>query len=60
MASLDGAARVRGEVRSGGRRVARLTLMFVMRVVESARVHEQRRYLYQLWTRGLRPAPPIP
>ena len=60
LSALDGAARVSGEVRIDEKQVARVTLTFVLRAIDSERVHEQRRYLYRLWTRGLHPAPPIP
>ncbi|HEX5269689.1 MAG TPA: hypothetical protein VFW33_04335 [Gemmataceae bacterium] len=36
------------------KRVARASLAFVMKTVESQRVHEQRRYIYELWTRELK------
>jgi 3-hydroxyacyl-[acyl-carrier-protein] dehydratase len=38
-----------------GKDVARGTLTFVLRSIDSARVHEQRRYVYGLWTRGFSP-----
>lgn len=40
-----------------GKDAARGTLTFVLRTIESARVHEQRRYVYALWTREF--APPL-
>ena len=58
--TLDSAARISGEVHSGERRIARVGLTFLMKAIDSERVHEQRRSLYRLWTRGLCPAPPIP
>lgn len=56
---LPSAARVSADVRVDERRVARATLTFMLREVESERVHEQRRYLYRLWTSALTPPPPI-
>ena len=50
----DSAAQVVAEVTAGTKRVARAGLTFVMREIESPRVHEQRRYLYKLWTRDLK------
>ena len=35
------------------------SLTFVMKEIDSERVHEQRRYLYGLWTRDLEPKPVI-
>jgi 3-hydroxyacyl-[acyl-carrier-protein] dehydratase len=50
----EAAAQVVAEVTAGPKRVARAGLTFVMRPVESQRVHEQRRYIYKLWTRDLK------
>jgi 3-hydroxyacyl-[acyl-carrier-protein] dehydratase len=58
--SLETAARARFEASVEGKRVARAELTFVMKDVPSPRVHEQRRWLYGLWTRDLKPAPVIP
>ena len=56
----DGAARVKAVAAVDDARVARADLTFVLRDVASARVHEQRRDIYRLWTRDLKPAPWIP
>lgn len=37
-----------------GKRVATAKLTFVMKDIDSERVHEQRRYVYKLWTRKLK------
>jgi 3-hydroxyacyl-[acyl-carrier-protein] dehydratase len=50
----EAAAQVVAEVTAGPKRVARAGLTFVMKTVESQRVHEQRRYIYKLWTRELK------
>jgi 3-hydroxyacyl-[acyl-carrier-protein] dehydratase len=50
----EAAAQVVTEVTAGPKRVARAGLTFVMRQVESPRVHEQRRYIYKLWTCDLK------
>jgi 3-hydroxyacyl-[acyl-carrier-protein] dehydratase len=50
---LEGAAQVRGEARVGEREVARATLLFVLRAVASERIHQQRREIYEIWTRHL-------
>lgn len=52
---LETAAQVSAEVRAGDRRVARARLTFVMKAIDSEKVHEQRRYVYRLWTRELKP-----
>jgi 3-hydroxyacyl-[acyl-carrier-protein] dehydratase len=57
--TLEGAAQVAAEARAGERRAARATLTFVMKEIDSERVHEQRRTLYRLWTRHLDPRPEI-
>jgi 3-hydroxyacyl-[acyl-carrier-protein] dehydratase len=54
------AASVSADIRAAERRVARANLTFVLRPVDSERVHEQRRYLYRLWTRDLQPPIVIP
>ena len=57
--SLDGAAQVTGEARVGDRKIVRALLTFVMKEIPSQRVHDQRRYVYSLWTRDLTPPPRI-
>ena len=54
------AGTINGDVRAAGRRIARADLTFVLRPVDSERVHEQRRYLYRLWTKDLQPPIVIP
>jgi 3-hydroxyacyl-[acyl-carrier-protein] dehydratase len=51
--ALETAAQVSAEARIAGERVMRATLTFMMKTVDSERVHEQRRRLYRLWTKGL-------
>lgn len=48
------AAQVTAQVHVGDRRVMRAGLTFVLRHVDSQRVHEQRRSLYRIWTRDLK------
>jgi 3-hydroxyacyl-[acyl-carrier-protein] dehydratase len=50
---LDSAAQIAAEARVGAREVARARLTFLLKRIESERVHEQRRWLYALWTRDL-------
>jgi len=50
---LEGAAQVTAEARCGERKIARAVLTFMMKVVDSQRVHDQRRYIYSLWTKDL-------
>ena len=52
---LEAAAQASVEAQVGTARVARATLTFVMKAIDSERVHEQRRYVYRLWTRDLKP-----
>ncbi|MDH5492093.1 MAG: beta-hydroxyacyl-ACP dehydratase [Myxococcales bacterium] len=58
--SLEGAARVDVEASIDGERSMRGQLTFMMRSIASDRVHEQRRALYRLWTKGLDLPVPIP
>jgi 3-hydroxyacyl-[acyl-carrier-protein] dehydratase len=51
--ALDAASQVDAEALVGGQRIARAALTFMMKQIDSERVHEQRRYLYRLWTKGL-------
>jgi 3-hydroxyacyl-[acyl-carrier-protein] dehydratase len=51
----ESSAQVGFEATVEGKEAARGTLTFVLRPIDSARVHEQRRYVYGLWTRGFSP-----
>lgn len=51
--TLDAAAQVHVGARLGEARIARAQLTFMMKEIDSDRVHEQRRYLYRLWTKKL-------
>ncbi len=57
--TLETAAMVRVDVRVGERQIARGSLSFVMKEIDSQRIHEQRRYVYELWTRDLELPCPI-
>jgi 3-hydroxyacyl-[acyl-carrier-protein] dehydratase len=57
---LEGAARVTAVASVEATRVARAELTFLLRDVDSPRVHEQRREIYRVWTRDLKPPPSIP
>lgn len=52
-ACQEEAAEVEAEVTVDGKRAVRADLTFVMKDIPSKRVHEQRRYLYELWTKDL-------
>lgn len=52
-ASLDTAAQVDVEAAIGAERIARAHLTFMLKSVDSERVHDQRRSLYRLWTKHL-------
>jgi len=51
----EASAQVDFEAAVEGKEAARGTLTFVLRRIESARVHEQRRHVYGLWTRDFVP-----
>jgi 3-hydroxyacyl-[acyl-carrier-protein] dehydratase len=53
-------AQVDFDVMLGAKEVARGTLTFVLRPINSSRVHEQRRYVYALWTRDFSPPLVLP
>ena len=55
----DPSAQVVMEAKVDGQLVARARLTFMLQVVESERVHEQRRHLYDLWTRDMQLSTPI-
>ena len=57
---LEGAARVTVVATVDREHVARAELVFVLRAVDSQRVHEQRRNIYRVWTQDLNPPPSIP
>ncbi len=52
-ASLDAASQIDAEAHVDGQRIARAQLTFMLKAIDSERVHEQRRYLYRLWTKHL-------
>ena len=51
--SMDAAAQVSVGADVGSDKAMRGTLTFMLKAIDSERVHEQRRYLYRLWTRDL-------
>ena len=57
---LEDAARVSATATVDGDRVARAELTFMLREVDSQRVHAQRQEMYRVWTRDLKPPPQIP
>jgi 3-hydroxyacyl-[acyl-carrier-protein] dehydratase len=56
----ESSAQVAFQASVEGKDAARGTLTFVLRSIDSARVHEQRRYVYGLWTRGFSPPLVLP
>ncbi len=51
--AIDAAAQVEVSATIAGESAMRGTLTFMLKAIDSERVHEQRRYLYRLWTREL-------
>lgn len=51
--SLETAAKITVGADVRGEKVMRGALTFMLKAIESQRLAEQRRYLYELWTRGL-------
>ena len=58
--ALESAAQVEVEATIDGDNAMRGKLTFMLKEVPSALLHEQRRYLYRLWTRDLEPEVIIP
>jgi 3-hydroxyacyl-[acyl-carrier-protein] dehydratase len=56
-ASREASAQTAFVATAGGKEAARGTLTFVLRPIDSQRIHDQRRYVYRLWTREF--APPL-
>ena len=56
----ESSAQVAFEGRIADRVAARGQLTFVLRVIDEPRIHEQRRQVYALWTRGLSPPLVLP
>lgn len=50
---IDTAAKVDAVIKVDMERIATAALTFTMKSIDSERLHEQRRYLYKLWTRDL-------
>ncbi|MBI2898642.1 MAG: beta-hydroxyacyl-ACP dehydratase [Planctomycetes bacterium] len=57
---IGDAVRMDVEVRVKDDLVTRAQLTFMTAPIESERLHEQRRYVYRLWTRDLKPPVDIP
>ena len=55
VSSREASAQVDFHATVEGAQAARGTLLFVLRGIDSARVHDQRRYVYALWTRHFSP-----
>lgn len=51
---MEDAAKVDVTVTVSGEKSASAKLTFVLKSIDSERIHEQRRYLYKLWTKNLK------
>jgi 3-hydroxyacyl-[acyl-carrier-protein] dehydratase len=58
--TMDAAAKVEVGADVRGERAMRGALTFMLKQIDSERVHAQRRYLYALWTRELDNPPVLP
>ena len=56
----ESSAQVVFDGRVGDKTVSRGTLTFVLKAIDSDRIHEQRRYVYRLWTRDFSPPLVLP
>ena len=59
MDATDSSARARVHLEVEGKKIASMTLTLVSRQILSQSVHQQRRQLYKLWTKGLKDIPEI-
>jgi 3-hydroxyacyl-[acyl-carrier-protein] dehydratase len=53
------AARVKIRLDISGEKMALAKLTFALREIDSEKIHQQRRYVYRLWTRHLKSVPQI-
>jgi len=53
---IDDAAKLNITVQCGDSKIANAKLTFVLKPIESEKIHAQRRYCYRLWTKKLIPA----
>jgi 3-hydroxymyristoyl/3-hydroxydecanoyl-(acyl carrier protein) dehydratase len=53
VSALDIASQVDADASVRGTRIARARLTFMLKTIDSQALHEQRRRLYRLWTKGL-------
>ncbi len=56
---MEDAAKITARADLSGEKAALAKLTFLMKEVESEKIHEQRRYFYRLWTRKLDHIPEI-
>ena len=56
---MDDAAKIDIRVNLSEEKIAVAKLTFVLMEIESEKIHEQRRFFYQLWTKHLKPTPEI-
>ena len=56
---MEDAARITAQVDAGGEKIARAALTFVMKKLDSEKIHQQRRYFYKIWTKHLENIPEI-
>jgi 3-hydroxyacyl-[acyl-carrier-protein] dehydratase len=56
---MEDAVKIRAEAAISGEKSAVAELTFVLKTIDSERIHEQRRYIYKLWTKHLDPIPEI-
>ena len=56
---MEDAAKINARAELDGEKMAVARLTFLMKEIDSNKIHQQRRYVYRLWTRLLDPRPPI-
>ena len=56
---MEDAAKISAKVNISGEKMALAKLTFLMKMIDSQKIHAQRRYFYKLWTRHLDQIPEI-
>ena len=58
-AQLPDAVKIEARAELNREKMATATLTFVLKEIDSVKIHDQRRYIYKLWTKHLDPTPVI-
>ncbi len=56
---MEDNAKISARVNRSGEKMAGAKMRFILQTIDSEKIHEQKRYVYKLWTKQLEPRPPI-